>query len=336
MRYGFTEDQERFRADVRKALRSAEVRAAVAEATASDGVEPDQRPLYRLLGGLGLLAVHWPAEFGGAGRAAHRRRDRRRGTGARGRPGHPARQHHPDRRPVPADGGRRRAETPPPARLARGERFASVLYTEPGRRVRPRRALRTVAEPDGDGYRIAGTKVFSLKTRFVDHGLCAARTTPGTGKYQGISLVPGRPGRPRRDGVGDPRRQRRAVPPRSTSTRCRSPGPTSSGRATRAGRCSTRRWPSNAPASTTPLKAEHWLEAALEALPTATPALPRTDRPLGRRAGRRPRPGLGGPHRTRGRPGRSGRRRRREVSQQRTRPEHRALGRRPPRPSAAG
>jgi alkylation response protein AidB-like acyl-CoA dehydrogenase len=45
-----------------------------------------------------------------------------------------------------------------------------------------------VAEPDGDGYRITGTKVFSLKTRFVNLGLCAARTTPGAGKYQGISL----------------------------------------------------------------------------------------------------------------------------------------------------
>ena len=68
MRFGFTEDQERFRADVRKTLRSAEVRAAAEPATGADGFEPDARPLYRLLGELGLLAVHWPAEFGGEGR----------------------------------------------------------------------------------------------------------------------------------------------------------------------------------------------------------------------------------------------------------------------------
>ena len=62
-----------------------------------------------------------------------------------------------------------------------------MLYTEPDAGS-DLGALRTVAEPDGDGYRITGTKVFSLKTRFVDLGLCAARTTPGAGKYQGISL----------------------------------------------------------------------------------------------------------------------------------------------------
>ena len=55
MRFGFTMDQQRFRADVRKMLRSGQLRAAAAQATGSDGVEPDARPLYRLLGELGLL-----------------------------------------------------------------------------------------------------------------------------------------------------------------------------------------------------------------------------------------------------------------------------------------
>jgi integrase len=44
-------------------LRSPEIQAAAAGATGADGVEPDARPLYRLLGELGLLAVHWPVEF---------------------------------------------------------------------------------------------------------------------------------------------------------------------------------------------------------------------------------------------------------------------------------
>ncbi|MBD0669431.1 acyl-CoA dehydrogenase family protein [Streptomyces sp. CBMA156] len=187
MRYGFTEDQERFRAEVRRTLRSPEVRTAAAAATGADGVEPDQRPLYRLLGELGLLAVHWPAEYGGAGRPLT---DAAIVAEELVRAGVPDTLHvntiqivgqfllmagsdEQKRRYLPA--------------LARGESFASVLYTEPDA-ASDLGALRAVAEPDGDGYRITGTKVFSLKTRFVDLGLCAARTTPGAGKYQGISL----------------------------------------------------------------------------------------------------------------------------------------------------
>ncbi|MGX1543857.1 acyl-CoA dehydrogenase family protein [Streptomyces adustus] len=187
MRFGFTEDQQRFRAEVRTALRSAEVRAATAEATGADGVEPDARPLYRLLGKLGLLAVHWPVEFGGQGRPPT---DAAIVAEELVRAGVPdtfhvntiqivgqfllmAGSHEQKRRYLPA--------------LARGESFASVLYTEPDA-ASDLGALRAVAEPDGDGYRITGTKVFSLKTRFVDLGLCAARTTPGAGKYRGISL----------------------------------------------------------------------------------------------------------------------------------------------------
>ncbi|MFF4251286.1 acyl-CoA dehydrogenase family protein [Streptomyces sp. NPDC001663] len=187
MRFGFTEEQQRFRASVRKALRSAEVRAAAAEATGADGVEPDARPLYRLLGKLGLLAVHWPIEFGGEGRPLT---DAAIVAEELVRAGVPDTLHvntiqivgqfllmagsdEQKRRYLPA--------------LARGESFASVLYTEPDAGS-DLGALRAVAEPDGDGYRITGTKVFSLKSRFVDLGLCAARTTPGAGKYQGISL----------------------------------------------------------------------------------------------------------------------------------------------------
>ncbi|GAA3398646.1 acyl-CoA dehydrogenase family protein [Streptomyces roseoviridis] len=187
MRFGFTEEQQRFRADVRQALRSPAVRAAAAEATCADGVEPDQRPLYRLLGKLGLLAVHWPAEYGGAGRPLT---DAAIVAEELVRAGVPDTLHvntiqiigqfllmagsdEQKRRHLPA--------------LARGERFGSVLYTEPDAGS-DLGALRTVAEPDGDGYRITGTKVFSLKSRFVDLGLCAARTSPGAGKYQGISL----------------------------------------------------------------------------------------------------------------------------------------------------
>jgi alkylation response protein AidB-like acyl-CoA dehydrogenase len=187
MRFGFTEEQQRFRADVRQRLRSADVRAAVADATPADSVEPDMRPLYRLLGGLGLLAVHWPVEFGGAGRPLT---DAAIVTEELVRAGVPDTLHVNTIQIVGqfllmAGSAAQKARHLPA--LARGERFASVLYTEPDAGS-DLGALRTLAEPDGDGYRITGTKVFSLKTRFVDLGLCAALTTPEAGKYQGISL----------------------------------------------------------------------------------------------------------------------------------------------------
>jgi alkylation response protein AidB-like acyl-CoA dehydrogenase len=187
MRFGFTEDQQRFRADVRRTLRSAEVRAAAARATGAAGVEPDARPLYRMLGELGLLAVHWPVEFGGAGRPLT---DAAIVAEELVRAGVPDTLHVNTIQIVgqfllmAGDDGQKRRHLPA---LARGESFASVLYTEPDAGS-DLGALRAVAEPDGDGYRITGTKVFSLKTRFVDLGLCAARTSPGAGKYQGISL----------------------------------------------------------------------------------------------------------------------------------------------------
>lgn len=187
MRFGFTEDQQRFRADVRGMLRSAEVRAAAAEATGADGVEPDARPLYRLLGKLGLLAVHWPVEFGGEGRPLT---DAAIVAEELVRAGVPDTLHVNTIQIVGQfllmAGSEEQKRRYLPA-LARGESFASVLYTEPDAGS-DLGALRAVAEADGDDYRITGTKVFSLKTRFVDLGLCAARTTPGAGKYQGISL----------------------------------------------------------------------------------------------------------------------------------------------------
>ncbi|MBN1171173.1 MAG: acyl-CoA dehydrogenase family protein [Micromonosporaceae bacterium] len=187
MRFGFTEDQQRFRTDVRQALRSAKIRTAVADVTATDCVEPDARPLYCLLGDLGLLAVHWPAEFGGADRPLT---DAAIVAEELVRAGVPDTLHVNTIQIVgqfllmAGSAEQKRRHLPA---LARGERFASVLYTEPDAGS-DLGSLRTVAEPDGDGYRITGTKVLNLKTRFANLGLCAARTTPEAGKYQGISL----------------------------------------------------------------------------------------------------------------------------------------------------
>lgn len=61
--------EQALRAEVRHALGTAELRAALArfDASVAAGGEPDPRPVYRLLGARRLLAVHWPEAYGGRG-----------------------------------------------------------------------------------------------------------------------------------------------------------------------------------------------------------------------------------------------------------------------------
>jgi alkylation response protein AidB-like acyl-CoA dehydrogenase len=187
MDFGFTGEQQRFRAQVREQLLGPAVQAALDQVRAEGLAEPDLHPLYRVIGELGLLAVHWPVSCGGAA-----------ATPAEAaivaeelvRCGIPDTLHVNTIQIVgqfilmAGTGEQQRRYLPG---LARGERFASVLYTEP-EAGSDLGSLRTVAERDEGGYRITGTKVFSLKTRFADLALCAARTGEGDSKYQGISL----------------------------------------------------------------------------------------------------------------------------------------------------
>jgi alkylation response protein AidB-like acyl-CoA dehydrogenase len=69
MDFGFTEDEEDFRARVRMLLREPPISNEVARVGGS-AAEPDERVLYRSLGAAGLLGVSWPRELGGQDRSA--------------------------------------------------------------------------------------------------------------------------------------------------------------------------------------------------------------------------------------------------------------------------
>ena len=168
-----------FRAHVREVLRSPDVRAELG------GHEVDERRLYRLLGRHGLLGVAWPREYGGQG-----------GTFAElavvaeelVRAGVPDTLFVNGIQTVGqllllAGSADLRASVLPA--LARGEKFASVLYTEPDAGS-DLGALTCAADRVEGGFRLNGTKVFNLKTTLADFGLCAARTADS--KYAGISL----------------------------------------------------------------------------------------------------------------------------------------------------
>jgi alkylation response protein AidB-like acyl-CoA dehydrogenase len=185
--FSLTDQQERYRDQVRRELRSPAVLAAVADLPPDDIGGPELRRLYRVLGERGLLGPHWPTEYGGQGRTFV---DGIIVTEELVRAGIPDTLHVTTIQIVGqfllAVGTAEQKRRYLPG-LARGDDYVSVLFTEPdvGSDLG---SLTAVAEPDGDGYLISGTKVFSLKTKMASYGLCPARTAPGTTKYGGISL----------------------------------------------------------------------------------------------------------------------------------------------------
>ncbi len=175
------------RSATRAALLGEEVQRELAQVRDSPLREPDVRRLYRALGRAGLLAAGWPVEYGGGGVL----------PGAAAvvaeelvRAGLPDTLHVNSIQIVASflllagDPTQRACYLPA---LGAGQRFASVLYTEP-EAGSDLVSLRTLAVRDGDGYRLTGTKVFSVKSDITDWGLCAARTCDGPTPYEGISL----------------------------------------------------------------------------------------------------------------------------------------------------
>jgi alkylation response protein AidB-like acyl-CoA dehydrogenase len=185
--HGPTDQDEHYRDEVRAEFRGTAVREALAELPAGDVGGPELCRLYRVLGERGLLAPHWPAEYGGRGRSFA---EGIIATEELVRAGIPATLHistvqivgqlllligtpEQKRRYLPG--------------MARGEDYVSVLFTEP-ESGSDLGSLTAVAEGGPDGYLITGTKIFNLKAQLAAYGLCAARTGRGSTKYSGISL----------------------------------------------------------------------------------------------------------------------------------------------------
>lgn len=180
-------DQNRLVEEVREQLGTELVQRELAKLHESDEREPDARPLYRELGALGLLAVNWPEEYGGQGRTLL---ESALVVQELVRAGTPDTLHVNTIQIVGLflllAGTPEQKERYLPA-FARGEKFASVLYTEPGSGS-DLASLRATAAEDGDGYVLNGTKVFSLKSHITDVALAAVRTSDEGSKYAGITL----------------------------------------------------------------------------------------------------------------------------------------------------
>jgi alkylation response protein AidB-like acyl-CoA dehydrogenase len=183
-----TADQEAFQQAVCELLCEESVREEVARARRLPAdQEPGLLEVYRRLGERGWLATNWSPEHGGLGTSivekailteqmiVHGIPDvvhtlsidivglaiQRLGTEAQKRSWLPA--------------------------LAAGTSAGCVLLTEP-ETGSDLGGLTTRAEPDGDGWRLYGRKLYSMKSQFADLALCAARTTHSDVRFHGITV----------------------------------------------------------------------------------------------------------------------------------------------------
>ncbi|MGF1664153.1 MAG: acyl-CoA dehydrogenase [Kineosporiaceae bacterium] len=171
---------------VGRVLADGDTRAALERLRAA-GPGADPREVYRVLGRHRLLAPHWSVAEGGRGAASV---DSALVVDAMVRAGVPDTLHTLSLSVVGnlvrASGTpRQRADLLPT--LAAGERFATVLYSEPSAGS-DLAALETSAVPCGDEWSLRGRKVYSVQTQFADLALVLARTSGAPGQPSGLTL----------------------------------------------------------------------------------------------------------------------------------------------------
>ncbi len=188
MDFSLTSEQERFRQDVCAFFAEERVQKEVAAVRqARPGQEAGLLDVYRWLGERGWLAASWPEEYGGLGKTLVEAAIVAEEMCLHGVPDlvHVLSIDIVGLFLLMAGTPEQKRRYLPP--LARGEQTATVLYTEleAGSDLA---SLTTRAEPDGDGWRLHGRKVYSQKSQFADFAICAARTTQTPVKYHGITL----------------------------------------------------------------------------------------------------------------------------------------------------
>ena len=186
MDFTFTEEQDRFRADVRAFCGEAD--PVFDDPSKSRGLKGGySSALYRELGRRGWLGLQIPARYGGAGRPPIYEAIFAEELGRSAAPagnyagtvlefGHLILRH----------GSEWQRETYLP-RVASGEIRAGHMYTEPEAGA-DLAAVRTTAVRDGDAYVVNGTKMFASEVNRTDYSVLMARTTRGGAAEDGLSL----------------------------------------------------------------------------------------------------------------------------------------------------
>ncbi|MFI9643394.1 acyl-CoA dehydrogenase family protein [Micromonospora sp. NPDC051925] len=151
------------------------------------GSEVGLREQYERLGRAGLLAVHYPVEYGGRGLTLGDHCAVSERLGLRGLPdvAHLITVQGVGCTVLAFGNDRQRASWLPD--IAAGRLLASLLLSEIGAGS-DLTGITTSAVPDGDGWRITGQKSWSMWTDWSDVALCSVRTRRGGHRYDGISL----------------------------------------------------------------------------------------------------------------------------------------------------
>jgi alkylation response protein AidB-like acyl-CoA dehydrogenase len=182
-------DQQEFQQAVCRLLCEESVRTEVAGLRRlPPGQEPGLLQVYRRLGERGWLAPNWPVEYGGLGTGIVEKAIL---TEQLIRHGVPDVVHTLSVDIVGlavqllGTADQQRQWLP---RLASGSTAGCVLLSEPeiGSDLS---GLTSRAEPDGDGWRLYGRKIYNLKSQLADLALCAVRTTDSAVRFHGLTAT---------------------------------------------------------------------------------------------------------------------------------------------------
>lgn len=188
MNLSLTAEQEAFRHAVCELLCQERVGQEVARVRRLPAdEEPGLLEIYRRLGERGWLAVNWPVEHGGLGAGIVEKAILTEEMILHGVPDvvHTLSVDIVGLAIQRLGTEEQKRQWLPP--IAAGDSVGCVLLSEPevGSDLG---SLSTRAEPDGDGWRLYGRKVYNLKSQFADLALCAARTTSSDVRFHGITV----------------------------------------------------------------------------------------------------------------------------------------------------
>jgi len=185
MDFGFTEEQNKFRQEVRSFLQD-EIQKGFWEPTCDAWIQGFDPAFTKRVAERGWIGLIWPEEYGGQGRS---HMDRLILTEEMLRYGAPAACHwFADRQVGGAilSFGSEELKSEFLPRIAEGEAFFGLGMSEPGAGS-DLASLRTRAVEDGDYYVINGQKTWTSCAYFAHYFDVYARTDPEAAKHRGIS-----------------------------------------------------------------------------------------------------------------------------------------------------
>ena len=188
MDFGFSEENERFRAAIRSFIVdhvTPGILQEMRDGTAGVGIGPLTRELILKIGERGWIGMSWPKEYGGQDADIIDQYIFEEELARARVPLHLG--NFIEQAPAIMQAGTEAQKTYFLPRLVRGEVTFALGYTEPSGGT-DLASLKTRAVEDEDGFVINGQKVFTTRAESSSHIYLMARTDPDASKHKGISI----------------------------------------------------------------------------------------------------------------------------------------------------